>query len=188
MNLIDKKDKKIRVATEADIEPMLEIYKPIITATVISFETKVPTLEEFAERVKLISVDFPWLVCEINGRIAGYAYGNPHRSRRAYCWSADCSVYVSEDFKKRSVATSLYGHLFPMLKSQGYFNVFAGIALPNPASIALHKKMGFTEVGIYKNVGYKLNRWCDVAWYQLILNSSGVPSNPLAFHEITPVF
>lgn len=100
------------------------------------------------------------------GHLAGYAYATRHRVRGAYQWSVDTSVYIDEGYRRRGVGRGLYESLFAILAAQGYFNAYAGIALPNPASVALHESMGFERIGVYRGVGYKLGRWCDVGWWQ----------------------
>jgi L-amino acid N-acyltransferase YncA len=100
---------------------------------------------------------------------AGYAYAARHRVRGGYQWSVDASVYVAEGFRRRRVGRGLYTSLFAILTAQGYFNAFAGIALPNAASVALHESMGFEPIGVYRRVGYKLDRWHDVGWWQFVL-------------------
>lgn len=169
---------KMRLANEGDVERILAIYAPFVTDTVVSFETVVPSLESFRERFNEICKTYPWLVYEVDGIIAGYAYASSHRSRCAYGWSADVTVYVDPKFQRMNIGRSLYSHLFEILRQQGFYNALAGIALPNPGSIGLHEAMGFTKVGVYKNIGYKHSMWHDVVWYQLELKSGGVPCDP----------
>jgi len=110
-----------------------------------------------------------WLVAEAGGAVAGYAYGSPHRTRAAYASSCDVAVYVDPAQARRGIGRALYGALFPMLAGKGCHAAFAGIALPNEASIGLHEAMGFTPVGIYREVGWKLGNWRDVGWWQRLL-------------------
>jgi phosphinothricin acetyltransferase len=119
-----------------------------------------------AQRIQKITERLPWLVLEQDGRIAGYVYASPHRERAAYQWSVDVAAYVAPDFRRRGVASALYTTLFHLLVAQGYFKAYAGITLPNPASVGVHEAMGFTLVGVYRGVGYKLGAWHDVSWYQ----------------------
>lgn len=132
----------IRVATEGDAEPVLEIYAPFCVATPISFETEPPSLEEIGRRIAKTLAFFPWLICEEEGRVVGYAYASRHRERAAYRWSADVSVYVREKARGRGIGRALYTSLFAILRLQQIYNILAGITLPNPASIALHEAMG----------------------------------------------
>jgi L-amino acid N-acyltransferase YncA len=100
------------------------------------------------------------------GAVLGYAYASPHRERAAYRWSVDVAVYIAEQARRRGVGRQLYSTLFAMLVELGYYNAFAGVTLPNPASVGLHESMGFTPVGVYRNVGYKLGAWHDVGWWR----------------------
>ncbi len=170
---------KIRWALESDVERMLEIYAPYVADTPISFETAVPSLQEFQDRFREITKTHPWIVCEIEGKVAGYAYGSPHRTRCVYNWSAEVSVYIASAYHRRNLGRSLYRCLFRILKEQGFYNALGGITLPNPASTGLHEALGFTKVGTYKNIGFKKGNWYDVIWYQLELQSGGVPREPI---------
>ncbi|MBN1121599.1 MAG: N-acetyltransferase [Anaerolineae bacterium] len=156
----------IREASRDDSAGILDIYGPVVANTAISFEVEVPTIEEMAERIEQTTVNYPWIVLEIDRQVAGYAYASQHRARSAYQWSVDVSVYVDERFRRRGVAKALYTSLFTTLELLGYVNMFAGIALPNPGSVGLHESMGFEPVGVYRSVGYKLGAWRDVGWWQ----------------------
>jgi phosphinothricin acetyltransferase len=101
--------------------------------------------------------------------VAGFAYGGPHRTRAAYRWSVDVTVYVAEQARGHGVGRALYGALLPALAERGFHAAFAGIALPNPGSVALHEAVGFTPLGVYREVGFKLGRWHDVGWWQRLL-------------------
>jgi L-amino acid N-acyltransferase YncA len=122
-----------------------------------------------AQRIADYGASHGWLVAECDGKVAGYAYGSPHRTREAYQTSCDVAVYVDPSFARQGIGKSLYGALLPALKQRGYHAAFAGIALPNDASIALHETMGFTPVGIYREVGRKMDGWRDVGWWQRLL-------------------
>lgn len=161
--------KKLRFAGKADAAAVLRIYEDYIKNTTVTFETEVPTLTEFEERMERITARFPWLVCEVDGEIAGYAYASKHGERAAYRWSADLSVYVSERFQRRGIATAFYEALTEILRRQGYFTVYAGVSTPNPKSEAFHTSLGFRNLGEFRNAGYKLGNWCGVAWYELAL-------------------
>ncbi len=166
----------IRPATTADAAEMLAIYAEFIIHTPVSFETEVPSLAQFQQRIAEYSRHAPWLVCEMEGRIAGYAYGSRHRQRDAYQWSVDATVYVHGDFRRKGIAVALYGSLFRCLGAQGFCTVYAAITLPNPASVRLHESLGFKSIGVYEGVGYKLGRWHDVGWWALRLRD--LPENP----------
>jgi phosphinothricin acetyltransferase len=117
-------------------------------------------------------------VAEIDGAVAGYAYAGPHRSRAAYQWSTEVSVYVHPTFRRRGVARALYGKLFDVLSQLGYVSVYAGITLPNPASVGIHEAVGFEPVGVYRRAGFKHGAWHDVGWWQLHLRGDEVPTAP----------
>lgn len=162
--------KKIRLATKEDAKEILDIYAPYIINTAISFEQVVPTLEEFEQRI-LDTVDlFPYLVYEEDGEILGYAYAGKHAVRHSYLYSVNVSVYVSENHQGKNIGKVLYTRLFEILTQQGYYTAFSAITSENEKSIAVHKKMGFEQVGYFKNAGYKFNRWLSLVWLQKELN------------------
>ena len=161
----------IRMATPDDAAAMVSIYGPYCDSTAVSFENVAPSTEEMAQRIRTTTAQFPWLVLDVDGEVAGYAYASRHAARAAYGWSVDTAVYVASNHHRRGIARALYATLFPLLRLQGYFNAYAGIALPNPASVGLHQAEGFTLVGVYDNVGYKLAAWHAVAWYHLVLQA-----------------
>ncbi len=169
---------RIRLASESDAEAMVAIYRPIVESTMISFETTAPDRAEMAQRVRDTLEWHPWLVCEAAGQVAGYAYATKHRVRDAYRWSADTSVYIADEYRRRGVGRGLYDSLLAILASQGYCNAYAGIALPNAASVALHESAGFEPIGVYRGVGYKLGRWWDVGWWHRSLRDRGRAPDP----------
>ena len=121
------------------------------------------------ERISRYGASHAWLAAELNGRVAGYAYSSPHRDRAAYASSCDVAVYVDPADGRQGIGRALYAALLPLLAAKGYHAAFAGIALPNEASVGLHEAMGFTPVGIYREVGWKLGAWRDVGWWQRLL-------------------
>ena len=175
------KEVEIRLAIESDVVQILEIYVPFIRNGVTSFELNVPTIDEFWQRIDKIHQESPWLVCCIDGQVAGYAYACGHRSREAYLRSRELSVYVSGEYRKRGIAKALYESVIDIIKHQGFTNVLAGIVIPNEKSIAFHTKMGFKQVGIYEKVGYKFGKFHSVAWYQLFIGNEQevLPLKPL---------
>lgn len=176
----------IRSATLEDAEAILGIYETYITNTVVTFEIEVPSPEAFRERMEKIMAQFPWLVCEIDGEIAGYAYASKHGERAAYRWSVDLSVYIHEKFHRKHIASELYDEVIRLLQKQGYYTVYAGVSTPNPRSEAFHDAYGFRNLGEFKNVGYKLGQWLGVTWYELpIAAYSENPAEPLAIGKIT---
>jgi phosphinothricin acetyltransferase len=176
---------KIRPSHSADAAQIAGIYAPFCGDSPVSFEIAPPDAFEMAGRIERISRQFPWLVADENGTIAGYAYASPHRERAAYRWSADVTVYIHERFRRRGVGRALYSSLFALLRIQGYFKAYAGITVPNPGSTGLHAAMGFELVGIYREVGYKAGAWHDVSWWALALQPlANPPLEPRAFPEI----
>lgn len=176
---------KIRLATPKDGEAILNIYKYYIENTAITFETEVPSVEAFEERIENTLSRFPWLVCEVDDVVAGYAYASKHRERAAYQWSADLSIYVDEKYHRRHIAKALYQVLEETLRLQGYYTVFAGVTSPNPKSEAFHAAYGFDTVGVFENVGYKLEQWWGVKWFKYTLTDyQKEPTAPKAFSEV----
>jgi L-amino acid N-acyltransferase YncA len=167
---------QIRLAQPHDAEAIATIYRPFVEGTAISFEAVPPDCDEMARRIMETITSYPWLVCEVEGQVAGYAYATRHRVRAAYQWSVDTSVYVAPKYWRCGIGRGLYVSLFGILATQGFFNAYAGIALPNPGSVALHESVGFRPVGVYRRVGYKLGAWHDVGWWQLVLYA----------HQMTP--
>jgi phosphinothricin acetyltransferase len=168
-------EKRIRRVTLDDARAVSEIYAPFVSDAATSFETVPPDAAEIQRRIKDKTPRYPWLVFEADGVVLGYAYGSEHRPRQAYQWSADVSVYTHERARKRGVGRALYTALLDLLRRQGYFNAYAGITLPNPGSVHLHESMGFTPVGVYSRVGFKLGRWHDVLWLHLRLSEEPAP-------------
>ena len=154
---------------QRDAAACAAIYAPFVRDTCISFELDPPGIEDMAGRIATYGASHAWLVAEVDGQVAGYAYGSPHRERAAYASSCDVAVYVDPAHSRRGIGRALYAALFPLLAQKGSHAAFAGIALPNEASIGLHEAMGFTPVGIYREVGWKLGGWRDVGWWQRLL-------------------
>jgi L-amino acid N-acyltransferase YncA len=160
----------IRTATPEDAAAIAAIYAPIVTATTISFELEPPTVDEMRSRIVATLERLPWLVgLDADGAVQGYVHASRHRDRAAYQWSVDVTAYVREDTRRQGVGKQLYGRLFDELAALGYFQAFAGIALPNAASVALHESVGFRPLGVYRDVGFKHGAWRDVGWWQKTL-------------------
>jgi L-amino acid N-acyltransferase YncA len=170
---------QIRFALPTDAAGILAIYGPYCESTCVSFEIVAPTIEQIQERIARITTEYPWLVAEVDGQIAGYVYASRHHERAAYRWSVDVAVYVSTSQHRRGVGRILYETLFSILREQGYFKAFAGITLPNPASVGLHESLGFRPAAVFRGVGYKFGRWLDVGWWQMDLQPERIePTNP----------
>jgi L-amino acid N-acyltransferase YncA len=167
---------RIRVAEELDAQAIADIYAPAVTGRATSFELTPPDAAEMKRRIVTVLAQYPWLVCESSETVVGYVYATAHRERAAYRWSVDVAAYVRTDAQRRGIARALYTALFETLSLQGYRNAYAGITLPNAASVAMHEAMGFERVGTYHRVGYKMDKWHDVAWFE----------RPLAEHVLEP--
>ena len=154
----------IRAASVGDAAELLEIYRPFVEESTVSFEIEAPSLEEFERRIDTARRGWAWLVAEADGRPVGYAYGSSHRSRGAYRYSVETSAYVHEDHRRRGMARALYTRLFEALRDRGYSSAYAGVTLPNDVSIAFHRRLGFQPVGVFPRVGRKFGAWHDVAW------------------------
>ncbi|MEK7224579.1 MAG: N-acetyltransferase family protein [Bacteroidota bacterium] len=179
----------IRPANVDDADEILAIYAPYIATTSFTFETEVPSVEAFAKRIESYLINWPWLVYEVDEKIAGYAYATRHRERTAYQWCTESSIYIHDDFQRRGVAHALYTALFDILKIQGFRNVYAVINLPNDRSVAFHESCGFKYFATYEKVGYKLGKWKNVGWWRLILNEFGdEPAPPIRFSELNKNF
>jgi phosphinothricin acetyltransferase len=176
---------EIRIAKQEDAKEILSIYAPYITNTSLTFETEVPTLHQFEQRMESYLQMRPWLVCIIDKQMAAYAYASSHRERTAYQWCAECSIYIHERFQGKGIGYQLYTLLFEILKQQGYRNVYAVINLPNKPSVKLHEKCGFKWFATYEKVGYKLNKWKNVGWWRLSINDyNDDPAPPINFLQM----
>jgi len=163
---------RIRPARETDADALLAIYRPFVEGTAVSFETVVPVLGEFTARIERALAGWGWLVAEREGQCIGYAYGSSHRERPAYRWSVEVSAYIHPSHLRQGIGSALYAQLLPQLASKGFCNAYAGVTLPNEGSVALHRRMGFEHIGIFKAVGRKFQSWHDVAWFQRALRAS----------------
>ncbi len=180
------KDIKIRLATIEDSDSLLAIYAPYIANTAITFEYQIPSKMEFRERVANIRKEYPWLVCEINNQIVGYAYASRFREREAYKWSVSLSIYINQNYHGKGIGKALYYALLELLKLQGYYNAYVTITLPNIKSESFHEAIGFKEIGVYHKAGYKLGAWHDIKGYELKINEHiQSPVEPKSINEIS---
>lgn len=166
----------IRAATEHDAPALRAIYAPFVERTTVSFELETPSVDDFAARIAKALRGYVWLVAEIDGQCAGYAYGSAHRERAAYRWSVETSAYVAPRYHRRGVGRTLYERLLRALADEGFGTAFAGIALPNDASMALHRAVGFEPIGVFHRVGWKFGAWQDVAWFERRLRDAPLAS------------
>ena len=175
----------IRMAHAGDAAGILGIYAPYCESTTVSFEIVAPTREQMSERIARISAAYPWLVAEVDDRIAGYVYATRFRERAAYQWTAEVAVYIAINRQRRGLGRALYTSLFSILRAQGYSKAIAGITVPNPASARLHESLGFKHTGIFPGVGFKDGQWLDVGWWQLELQPEMCdPSEPRPFSAL----
>jgi L-amino acid N-acyltransferase YncA len=174
-----------RIAAVGDASAIADVYAPYVRDTATSFETEAPDTAELAQRIERIGSQYPWLAASSEGRVIGYAYACENRSRRAYRWSVDTAVYLDVEAQRKGIGRELYRRLFALLRAQGYVNAFAGISLPNTASVGLHESMGFALIGVYRRVGYKLGAWHDVGWWQLVIAEGAEnPHEPVRFSDL----
>ena len=175
----------IRLATPADAGGMLKVYAYYVLTTANTFEYEVPSEEEFRRRTEAVIPGFPWLVCECEGKIIGYACAHKHRERTAYQWSPESTIYIDHGYHGLGLARVLYEVLFDILRLQGFVNVYAGVLSTNKNSTAFHKALGFEEIGLFRNIGYKLGEWHSNMWYQLhIADHKLNPGAPTAFSDL----
>ena len=173
----------IRLAGDKDAAAIAAIYAPFVEADATSFETEPPAAAEMRRRITDTTVAYPWLVCDCDGAVGGYAYATRHRVRAAYQWCVETSVYVHPDFQRSGVARGLYTSLLAILAAQGFVNAYAGITLPNARSVALHEALGFLPLAVYRGIGFKMGQWHDVGWWHLLVQAhpaSPEPPKPLA--------
>jgi L-amino acid N-acyltransferase YncA len=176
----------LRLVSPDDAAQIAAIYAPFCQETAVSFEAEAPDERTMRERICAVADRYPWLVAvSERSEILGYAYATKHRERAAYRWSVDFAVYLAPSAKGRGIGTELYNALVAICRLLGYHRAFAGIALPNDASVRLHEKVGFHPIGVYQRVGYKLGKWHDVGWWGLnLLPEDDSPSEARAIREI----
>lgn len=176
---------QIRLATPADVPQLLEIYRPYVETTTITFEYEVPTLEEFAARFHGVTARFPWYVAEENGCILGYAYADKAFVRAAYQWDADLSVYLRMDERGRGLGKLLYRQLEQDLTAQGYCTVYALVTGENEASVRFHEAQNYRRVATLPATGFKMGRWLDLYWYQKdLMEKPAQPQPPKIFSQL----
>ena len=160
----------IRPVQLSDAETIRAIYQPYVTETAITFEVDVPTVQEFEKRITQTLAHFPYLVAEVDGKVVGYAYASTYYARAAYDWTTELSIYVAKESRGQGIGSALYTALEEELEARGYLRFLACIAVPNEASISMHKKRGYVQVAHFSKIGYKFNKWHDIVWMQKTLN------------------
>jgi phosphinothricin acetyltransferase len=177
-------DGRLRLATPADAPAVRRIYAPYVEETAITFATAVPSHATLETKISNCLPQYPWLVCERDGQVCGYAYAGPLRERDAYQWTVELSVYVAERAQRGGVGRRLYGALLDLLTAQGYASAYGVVTLPNPASVAFHEAFGFEQVGHFDDVGFKQGAWHDVGWWRTRLDDPAAPDPPGPVDEI----
>ena len=162
--------RRVRDASPADAAACADIYAPYVRDTCVSFEARPPGAAEMAERIAAAQQQHAWLVLEQDGQVVGYAYGGPFKARDAYRFACEVSVYLEQNSRGTGGGRTLYEALFARLRQRGYRTLAAGMTVPNDASAALHRSLGFTLVGTWRRVGWKQGAWRDVTWFQLDLD------------------
>jgi phosphinothricin acetyltransferase len=172
---------------DRDAAACAAIYAPSVESTPISFELTAPDAAGFARRIEKYAATHQFLVAEEDGEVVGYAYACRWRERSAYDWAVEVSVYVDAAQQGKGVGRALYAELLDRLRAQGFRVAVAGITLPNPASIALHERLGFERVGALGRIGWKVGAWHDVGYWQLLLapDAADPPAPPRARGPIT---
>lgn len=173
----------LRDATIQDIPAILDIYRPYILNTAITFEYDVPTLAQFEDRFRAITREFPWLVWEENGEILGYAYGSRAFERAAYGWDADLSIYLRQGCSGRGIGRALYEPLEQRLAAQGYYVLYALVTSANAGSCAFHEAMGYREAVRLPACGFKFGQWYDVIWYEKRLKTGNPEQFPISWAQ-----
>ena len=176
---------RLRLATAVDAAAVADIYAPYVSATAVSFETEAPDAAEMRDRIEAVAGRYPWIVAEEDGALLGYAYASAFRSRAAYRFAVESTVYVAERAQRRGIGRRLYELLLWTLEAQGFTQAIAAITLPNQASLMLHQSLGFAEAGVYRHVGFKLGQWRSVAlWQRTLAPLFDHPQEPRPLAEV----
>jgi phosphinothricin acetyltransferase len=170
----------IRPATPDDAAAIAAIYRPYVTDTAITFELDPPDADEMRARIEQIVPTHPWLVAEVDGAVLGYAYGTTYRTRAAYRWVAETGIYMAGDARGRGIGTPLYRALLDELARRGFIAAMGVMTAGNPASAALHERLGFVDTGTQPGIGYKHGAWYDVVfWQKDLAERAAKPREPL---------
>ena len=173
----------IRRAKAEDGAALCAIYAPYITDTTITFEYEVPTDVAFSDRIRETAAQFPYLVCEKDGGIIGYAYAHRIRERAAYDWDAELSVYLKQGMHGRGIGTVLLACLIELLEMQGLRHLYSCVTMPNPRSVGMQHRLGFEDAGVWHSSGWKFGAWHDVAWFEKHVGG-GEPKPIVPFPEL----
>ncbi|MBQ2766346.1 MAG: N-acetyltransferase [Clostridia bacterium] len=172
----------LRFAAPSDAAKLIEIYRPYVEGTTVTFEYDTPSEEEFSRRIVEFSRDFPYLVCESDGEVIGYAYAHRYGERFSFRFSTELSIYLAPSARGKGVGTRLYGALIELLTLMGYKNLYALVSCPNPESFAFHEKFGFKEVGRANGVGYKFGKWIDLATLERVVGDKDDTEDRALWH------
>ncbi len=165
----------MRPASPGDAQACAAVYAPYVEDTAVTFELQPPSPQQMEQRITAASASHAWLVLEDEGRVVGYAYGGAFHARPAYRWACEVSVYLELGRRRTGSGRALYEALFARLAERGFRTAVAGMTLPNEASVALHRAMGFQTVGVYRRIGFKHGAWHDVEWTQRTLGGGADP-------------
>lgn len=177
----------IRSAAPKDAEAILEIYAPFVKHSFVTFEEEVPPVSAFQARIAQTLEKYPFLVCTDDETVVGYAYASSFRSRAAYNWDAELSVYMSPAHGGKGLGKRLYAALLALLERQNIVNVYGCLALPNHQSERLHEAMDFRRLGVFPKTGYKDGKWLDILWYDKVISPQTVPPAPfIPFSKLEP--
>ncbi|MCI8441875.1 MAG: GNAT family N-acetyltransferase [Provencibacterium sp.] len=193
---MEKTGLNIRVADSRDAPELLKIYAPYVKQTAITFEYKIPSLQEFADRIEKTLKSYPYLTAELDGEIVGYAYAGSFHERAAYRWAVETSLYIAGEHKRRGIGRALYLKLEEILAFQHIVNLNACIACPQQVdpyltrdSIDFHRQMGFRLVGEFHQCGYKFGRWYNMVWMEKQIGAHLAQPPPVRpFEEIKDRF
>lgn len=159
----------IRPTATADAPRIAGIYNQHVLETVVTFEEQPVADDEMARRISEVAAEYPWLVSEFEGSMVGFAYASSWKRRSAYRFAVESTIYLAPEYFGRGLGSELYRALIAEMRLRGMHCAIGGIALPNPASIALHEKLGFKQIGHFREVGWKCGRWVDVGYWELML-------------------
>ena len=173
----------LRIATEADVPEILNIYGPYVLTSTATFEYTVPSREEFGDRFRRITARFPWLVYEEAGEILGYAYGSRAFERAAYGWDADLSIYLRQGCSGRGIGRALYETLEHRLAAQGYYVLYGLVTSANAGSCAFHEAMGYRAAMRLPSCGFKFGQWYDIIWYEKRLRDGNPAQSPISWAQ-----
>lgn len=172
------------IATLEDAKELVEIYAPYVLHTAITFETEVPSVEEFQKRIETLSANYPYIVIKDGEQCIGYAYASPFHERAAYGWDVDWSIYIKEEYHGHHLSTILFHALKDLLVASGYLRIYSLVTSANSISMKMHDRLGFTSCGYWKHTGYKHNEWYDVAIYEYVINDTDIPKPVIPFSKL----